>query len=85
MRLDESAKTVLAMTVGGATSIITGVTNVIKGYSIKLIASIPMFSLEYLEMLFTAFLLGVVGALGGLLVRETYKYLTKTKGDDNEE
>jgi hypothetical protein len=92
--ISESTKTFLAMFIGGVTSIGAGMINIVKGYSIKIIASIPMFSFEYLEMLITAFLLGVAGALGGLLIRESFKafmnyffpgYLNKTKNNGDEE
>ena len=89
-RLDESMKTTLAMIVGGITSVGAGMVNLVKGYSIKIIASIPMFSVEYFQMLTTAVLLGMAGALGGLFIREGYKafmncffpgYLDKNKGN----
>ena len=66
------------MIIGGLTSLGASVTNVIKGYSIKLVASVPFLSFEYFEMLMTALLLGMAGALGGLIIRESYKFICKT-------
>lgn len=73
LTISESTKTFLAMFIGGITSVGAGMINIVKGYSIKIMASVPIFSLEYLEMIVTAILLGMAGAFGGLIIREGYK------------
>ena len=65
------------MTVGALTSIGTSMTNAINGYSLSSVLSVSFFSKEYLGMLFTAFLLGIMGAIGGLMVRECYKFIIR--------
>lgn len=75
LTISESTKTFLAMFIGGVTSVGAGMVNIVKGYSIKIIASVPVFSFEYLEMIMTAVLLGMAGAFGGLVIREGYKIM----------
>ena len=61
------------MSLGAITSVGASVTHAIDGYSLKILLAVPILSFSYLSMLFTAFMLGVMGALGGLVVREAYK------------
>jgi H+/Cl- antiporter ClcA len=90
IRIDESMKTLLAMIIGAFTSLGTYVSGSISSFSINM-SSIQFLSLEYLYMIITAIFLGMAGALGGLIVRETYKAVcnilfpeNSNKKDDDE-
>lgn len=89
MRMTEDIKTILAMIVGGATSMTTFISGSINNFNITM-ANIPVLSIEYATMLLTALLVGASGALGGLIIREGHKYViksikgfTKPKNDNN--
>jgi hypothetical protein len=75
-KIDESMKTMLAMSAGAITSVGTFFSGAINKFSITM-ASVPVLSIEYLHMVFTALVMGMAGAVGGLIIRETYKAIVK--------
>jgi hypothetical protein len=75
-RIDESMKTTLAMSVGAITSMGTFFSGAINKFSITM-ASVPVLSIEYLYIVFTAFVTGMAGAFGAWVLRETFKLLSK--------
>jgi hypothetical protein len=75
-RIDESMKTVFAMMLGAITSVGTFFSGAINKFSINM-ASVPVLSMEYLYLVFTAFVMGMAGAFGGLVIREAYKAIVK--------
>lgn len=82
--MTEDIKTILAMIVGGATSITTLISGSINNFNLQM-ATVQVLSIEYATMLFTAVLVGAAGALGGLIVREGYKLIVSwLKGDSLE-
>lgn len=75
-RIDESMKTMLAMSVGAITSMGTFFSGAINKFSITM-ASVPVLSIEFLYIVFTAFVTGMAGAFGAWVLRETFKLLSK--------
>jgi len=69
--MTDDIKTLMAMLLGGISSIGAYFTGIIDSMHIMDIA--PFFSQEYFTMLVTSFLVGVCGAFGGLVVRVFHK------------
>lgn len=71
------------MSAGALTSVGTFFSGTINNFNIA-VASVPVLSIEYLYMIFTALVMGMAGALGGLIIREAYKGITKVIFPDKE-
>jgi hypothetical protein len=81
-RIDEQMKTILAMSAGAITSMGTFFSGAINKYSITM-ASVPVLSIEFLYIVFTAFVTGMAGAFGAWVLRETFKIFSKVLFPEN--
>jgi hypothetical protein len=82
LRIDEQMKTTLAMSAGALTSMGTYFSGAINKFSVTM-ASVPVLSIEFLYIVFTAFVTGMAGAFGAWVLRETFKLISKFLFPDN--
>jgi hypothetical protein len=73
--MTEATKDFYAMFLGAVASIFSYATGLLK--ILTLGVSVSVLNPEFIYALFTAFCVGIAGALGGLITRETYKFIVK--------
>jgi uncharacterized membrane protein len=73
--MTEATKDLYATLLGAVASIFTYATGLLK--ILTLGVPVSVLNPEFGFTLFTAFLVGIAGALGGLITRETYKFIVK--------